>query len=630
SALSAAGSPGTTFDSDSIRVYEVDGAGAVVAGGSNVAFQFDRGDGYNATNNASGQMVLLLTSTTSTQRHYQVYFRTTASSGSYTPVDHSGLGRVSMVTNTTDQGRAAYRITNSTAQWWYDTAGGGFSSIVAGGDDWINWSTATGSAGMFRGLPNLEYPDTQFHPGHDVAVTSVQSQGPLRAVFTSTSLDGKWKVRWSIFKRHATMELLKTPAGADYWFLYEGTPGGTLEASDTVIRSNGATNGALATFTGDVAAPEWVAVADSADGRAIWIANLDDDSAADSYRDHEDAMTVLGLGRNGLTQTMTGLRTFAVGMVDQAAYAGISPLVEAATSPISVSLGGGVPLPTTTTTTTSTTTTTTSTTTTTTTSTTTTTVAPSLEGYAVVTSTGVVYPFGEIQNLGNANTTSALALALHPSGNGYWILDQQGRVFAFGSASDLGDLEGALGAGERATTIAVSPNGSGYWIVTSLGRVVGFGTAGYHGDATGLNLAGDIIDAAATPTGLGYYLVGSDGGIFAFGDAKFAGSVPQVLPGVTLDGPVVGITPDPDGTGYWLVASDGGVFAFGAGFRGSIPQVLPAGGSLDQPINGMVPYGTGYLLVASDGGVFNFSDRQFQGSIADLNLADPITAIDAT
>ena len=58
--------------------------------------------------------------------------------------------------------------------------------------------------------------------------------------------------------------------------------------------------------------------------------------------------------------------------------------------------------------------------------------------------------------------------------------------------------------------------------------------------------------------------------------------------------------------------------------------MLPAGGSLDQPINGMVPYGTGYLLVASDGGVFNFSDRQFQGSIADLNLADPITAIDAT
>ena len=44
----------------------------------------------------------------------------------------------------------------------------------------------------------------------------------------------------------------------------------------------------------------------------------------------------------------------------------------------------------------------------------------------------------------------------------------------------------------------------------------------------------------------------------------------------------------------------------------------------------MVPYGNGYLLVAGDGGVFNFSDQPFLGSLANITLDAPITAIAAT
>ncbi|MCB0992952.1 MAG: hypothetical protein KDB16_18385, partial [Acidimicrobiales bacterium] len=113
----------------------------------------------------------------------------------------------------------------------------------------------------------------------------------------------------------------------------------------------------------------------------------------------------------------------------------------------------------------------------------------------------------------------------------------------------------------------------------------------------------------------------------ALGGARFAGSVPQVLPGVTLDQPIVGIVPDPDGDGYWLVAADGGVFGFSAPFRGSLPGVLAPGAQLVSPVNGMVPFGNGYLLVAGDGGVFNFSGQPFDGSIGGSVLESPVVSI---
>ncbi|MCP3886151.1 MAG: excalibur calcium-binding domain-containing protein, partial [Propionibacteriaceae bacterium] len=133
----------------------------------------------------------------------------------------------------------------------------------------------------------------------------------------------------------------------------------------------------------------------------------------------------------------------------------------------------------------------------------------------------------------------------------------------------------------------------------------------FAGSMFGTGLNGPIVAAvSALPGPFGYYMVGTDGGIFAF-DVQFRGS----MGGLPLNEPVVGITPDPDGDGYWLVASDGGIFAFDADFKGSIPGVLAPGQSLNQPINGVIPYGDGYLMVASDGGVFNFSNRPFLGSL---------------
>ena len=75
------------------------------------------------------------------------------------------------------------------------------------------------------------------------------------------------------------------------------------------------------------------------------------------------------------------------------------------------------------------------------------------------------------------------------------------------------------------------------------------------------------------------------------------------------------------------MAADGGVFAFEAGFRGSVPGVLPPGQNLVAPVNGMVPFADGYLLVAEDGGVFNFSAKPFEGSLGATSLTSPVVAI---
>ena len=69
----------------------------------------------------------------------------------------------------------------------------------------------------------------------------------------------------------------------------------------------------------------------------------------------------------------------------------------------------------------------------------------------------------------------------------------------------------------------------------------------------------------------------------------------------------------PSGRGYWLVGADGGVFAFGeAPYEGSLANLV-----LAEPVLGVAPTpsGGGYWLVAEDGGVFAEGDASFFGSL---------------
>jgi hypothetical protein len=171
------------------------------------------------------------------------------------------------------------------------------------------------------------------------------------------------------------------------------------------------------------------------------------------------------------------------------------------------------------------------------------------------------------------------------------MLEGDGTVYPLGLVQHHRDAPVTA----RATKIAAS--GDGYWVLEKDGRVHAFGSAPHHGDVSRLPLNGPIIDSIATPSGRGYWQMGSDGGIFASGDAEFFGSIQMFLnqssPGTAavdwLNEPIVSIVATPDNDGYWLVGADGGTFGFGAaGYRGSVPGVLPPGSSLNRPVNGMV------------------------------------------
>jgi hypothetical protein len=233
-------------------------------------------------------------------------------------------------------------------------------------------------------------------------------------------------------------------------------------------------------------------------------------------------------------------------------------------------------------------------------------------GYAVVTSFGKVFTFGDDADAGDVSADAlnkpVVALATCATG-GYWFAASDGGIFSFGGAGYFGST-GDLKLNKPVVGMAATPTGRGYWLVASDGGIFCFGDAGFFGSTGDLKLNKPVVGMAATPTGRGYWLVASDGGIFCFGDAGFFGSTG----GTPLNRPVVGMAASPDGAGYWLVASDGGIFTYGDSmFEGSTGSM-----TLNQPIVGMAPSATsaGYWLVAADGGIFTFGDASFLGSPA--------------
>ena len=178
--------------------------------------------------------------------------------------------------------------------------------------------------------------------------------------------------------------------------------------------------------------------------------------------------------------------------------------------------------------------------------------------------------------------------------------------------------------GSVVTAADTTATGNGFWVSTTDGKVTPEGDAVWHGDAFGLQLAGPIVDVAATPSGGGYWLLGGDGGVFNFGNAGYSGS----MGGSHLNGQALQLVGTPSGAGYWFVARDGGVFNFGdAGFFGSTGSMR-----LNQPVVGMAatPTGHGYWLVARDGGIFNFGDAVFHGSDGGSAIVAPAIGITAT
>lgn len=329
---------GGALDLQSIRVIEVSARGRVLD--DEVPFQFDPAADYEARSNARGMLIFLLTGemAAADTRHYHVYFDT---SGSFTPPPVAPL--VTLTDNVQDEGFDSYQIATDAATYYYHKLGGGFSSIVDANDlDWIGWSAAPGAAGDFRGIPNLVHPDNggYFHPGRTTATSAILQQGPLKATFRSTSNDGLWEAMWEIFPDYARMTLVK--GGGNYWFQYEGTPGGVLEGSqDFVVRSSGEQNLASASWSGDLVGEEWVYVADPAVGRAIYLVHHTEDLIVDSYRPSTGGqMTIFAFGRDNNSRHLSEVpKQFTFGLVDATALGEVAAVVRDAYRPLNVSFG---------------------------------------------------------------------------------------------------------------------------------------------------------------------------------------------------------------------------------------------------------------------------------------------------
>lgn len=326
---------------NSIRVIEVNNNGVVID--DNVPFQFDPAANFHAGNNARGTLVFLLqgqTGATATRR-YHVYFDT---AGTFSVP--SFPAQVTLTDSVQDKGYASYRIVTGDATYFYHKTGGGFSSLDdANGNDWIDWNSSAGGAGDFRGIPNMVHPADggYFHPGRNLVSSTVLYTGPLKATFKSTSNGGgDWEVMWEIFPDYARMTVLKKASGKNYWFLYEGTPGGVLEGNkDFVVRSSGQQNNAGASWTGDLNGEEWVFIADPSVGRSIYLAHHTEDNVVDSYKpDNNVLMTILGFGRDNNSRNLSAVpKQFTVGLVDSTTLNGVQPVVRNAYKPLGVSLG---------------------------------------------------------------------------------------------------------------------------------------------------------------------------------------------------------------------------------------------------------------------------------------------------
>lgn len=335
-----------TLDPNSIRVVEVDASDAVVD--DNVPFQFDKAVDFNASSKAAGTLVLLMEGNTGAgaQRRYHVYFDVTGK-GFTAP---SFPAQVTLTQGVSDESSSAYKIQTASGVYFYHTKGGGLSSLNdVDGNDWITYrSSVAGNGGRFRGIPNAVSPNNggHFHPGATTMTSTLLNEGPLKAtvhVIERKAPAGreKWEGMFEFYPDYIVFTMLTAPY--NYWFLYEGTPGGQLQpAIDFIVRNDGTQTLTSQAWEGDLVGEEWVYVSDPGLGRSIYFANHLDDDKTDSYDDQDGIMTKFGFGRKGAGYQLDPAlvpREFTFGLMDETVYEDAKPIIYNAYKDLNVTQG---------------------------------------------------------------------------------------------------------------------------------------------------------------------------------------------------------------------------------------------------------------------------------------------------
>lgn len=254
----------------------------------------------------------------------------------------------SLITHQTEanhQGQEALMIETPRATYAFQTKAGGLASLIdKENKDWISFNRTAGSAGMYRGIPNLVHPGDIFHPGHSNADTTITKTGPLFIELKSTALSGAWETIWYFYPTSAHLKVTKTPASAKYWFLYEGTPGGSISstagAMDKYVLSNGTSSNITATKEGDLPDPEWLYFQDHALNRSLFFLHHQADAHPDRYSLMDNNMTVFGFGRGtGTTKYLTGTNSFTFGLVENKQHEIVSQAVASHLNQLTGQLG---------------------------------------------------------------------------------------------------------------------------------------------------------------------------------------------------------------------------------------------------------------------------------------------------
>jgi hypothetical protein len=336
---------GSQFNDDSLRVVEVDTTGNVI--NDKVVFQFDRDSSYDAATNASGTLIFLLDGTTSAgaARTFHIYFAT--SGGNFSPPTFANRVQVEDVEE--HEGQQSFRITTDNATYYYHKQGAGFASIEdADSNDWLGFHPTLDSraAGEYRGLPNL---GTWGHPGYTNGSSTLLSKGPLKVMIASTA-SGGWAKQWAFYPTFARMTILDRPDTQNYWFLYEGVPGGgeVLEpASDYyVLSSNPAEkrrlSGEMSADIGGQQGLEWAYFGDDTTERVLFLSQHTDDNITDNAWPMEGAMVVFGFGRqeNSIDRLLDAVpATFTIGFAETADMAQVPGTINAAVQDMQVLVG---------------------------------------------------------------------------------------------------------------------------------------------------------------------------------------------------------------------------------------------------------------------------------------------------
>ena len=139
------------------------------------------------------------------------------------------------INDTIWQGKSHFIIDTESAIYFYDKSGGGFSSILdKTGNDWISFNDngndiyPNSAAGRFRGLPNFVFGSKDSgagHPGFEQCESHIISNNEI----STQTLSGKWQWRWQFDEHFAVVTMEKLDEKHAYWFLYEGTVGGSFQ-----------------------------------------------------------------------------------------------------------------------------------------------------------------------------------------------------------------------------------------------------------------------------------------------------------------------------------------------------------------------------------------------------------------